>query len=83
MSKQNSPRWDAAFWGYSVNAASHLGLFCLHMSHKKDDRIIWVKNCLTRGSKTCFGHNARLTTMKLFFGSLDCKLVVLALKVRA
>ena len=24
--------------------ASHLGLFCLPMSHKKDARIIWVKN---------------------------------------
>ena len=23
-------------------AASHLGLFCLHMSHKMDDRLIWV-----------------------------------------
>ena len=22
--------------------ASHLGLFCLHMSHKKDARLIWV-----------------------------------------
>ena len=25
-------------------AASHLGLFCLPMSHKKDTRCIWVKN---------------------------------------
>ena len=24
-------------------AASHLGLFCLSMSHKKDPRLIWVK----------------------------------------
>ena len=24
-------------------AASHLGLFCLPMSHKKDFRLIWVK----------------------------------------
>ena len=24
-------------------AVSHLGLFCLPMSHKKDDRLIWVK----------------------------------------
>ena len=23
--------------------ASHLGLFCLPMSHKKDARLIWVK----------------------------------------
>ena len=23
-------------------AASHLGLFCLPMSHKKDARLIWV-----------------------------------------
>ena len=25
-------------------AASHLGLFCLHMSHKKDAMLIWVKS---------------------------------------
>ena len=25
-------------------AASHLGLFCLSMSHKKDARFIWVKH---------------------------------------
>ena len=31
MSKQNSPKLD-------------LGLFCLPMSHKKDARLIWVKN---------------------------------------
>ena len=24
-------------------AASHLGLFCLSMFHKKDGRLIWVK----------------------------------------
>ena len=24
-------------------AASHLGLFCLPMSHQKDARLIWVK----------------------------------------
>ena len=29
LSKQNSPRWDAA----------HLGLFCLPMSHKRDTRL--------------------------------------------
>ena len=28
-------------------AASHLGLFCLHMSHKKDARLIWVNLDLT------------------------------------
>ena len=34
VSKQNSPRF----------AASHLDLFCLPMSHKKDARlVIWVK----------------------------------------
>ena len=33
VSKQNSPRWDAA---------SYLGLLCLPMSHKKDVRLIWV-----------------------------------------
>ena len=30
LSKQNSPRWDAAW---------HLGLFCLPMSHKRDARL--------------------------------------------
>ena len=29
--------------GTSHFAASHLGLFCLPMSHRKDDRLIWVK----------------------------------------
>ena len=28
-------------------AASHLGLFCLPMSHKKDVRLIWVKDTTT------------------------------------
>ena len=27
---------------WASSAASHLGLFCLPMSHKKDLRIIWV-----------------------------------------
>ena len=26
------------------SAASHLGIFCLPMSHKKDARLIWVIN---------------------------------------
>ena len=34
LSKQNSPRWDAP------SAASHLGLYCLPMFHKKGVRII-------------------------------------------
>ena len=29
-------------------AASHLGLLCLHMSHKKDTRLVWV-NCTQMG----------------------------------
>ena len=29
--------------GTPRSAASHLGLFCLPMSHKKDARLIWVK----------------------------------------
>ena len=36
-SKQNCPRWDAAF------SASPLGLFCLSISHKKDARLMLVK----------------------------------------
>ena len=28
--------------GTPQNAASHLGLFCLPMSHKKDARLLWV-----------------------------------------
>ena len=31
--------------------ASHLGLFCLPMSHKKDTRLIWVKLLYTTDSK--------------------------------
>ena len=31
-SKQNSPRWDAASC-----------IFNLHMTHLKDDRLVWVK----------------------------------------
>ena len=33
--------------GMSCSAASHLGLFCLPMSHKKDARLILVeqRNC--------------------------------------
>ena len=34
LCKQKSPRWDAA-----LEAASHLGLFCLPMSHKRDTRL--------------------------------------------
>ena len=37
LSKQNSPRWDAAFC--DENAASDLGLYCLPMSHKRDARL--------------------------------------------
>ena len=29
--------------GTTRSTASHLGLFCLPMSHKKDARLIWVK----------------------------------------
>ena len=31
-------------------AASHLGLFCLPMSHKKDARLIWVMDCTSTQS---------------------------------
>ena len=41
LSKQNSPRWDAP-----RSAASHLGLYCLPMSHKKDARLKWVKGTI-------------------------------------
>ena len=30
--------------GWPRFAASHLGLFCLPMSHKKDARLIWVND---------------------------------------
>ena len=36
VGEQNSPRWGAAF------AVSHLGLFCLLMSHKKDARVMLI-----------------------------------------
>ena len=29
--------------GRPRSVASHLGIFCLPMSHKKDARLIWVK----------------------------------------
>ena len=32
-------------------AASHLGLFCLPMSHKKDARLMWVKDVMTVNKK--------------------------------
>ena len=35
-------------------AASHLGLFCLPMSHKKDARLIWV-NSSKKKHATCIG----------------------------
>ena len=38
VSKQNSPRWDAAF--------SQFVPFCLPMSHRKDARLIWVKHSI-------------------------------------
>ena len=38
-SKQDSPRWDAAFSRFE---ASHMGLFCVPMSHKKDAGLIWA-----------------------------------------
>ena len=36
VSKQYSPDWRPRF------AASHLGLFCLPLSYKKDARLLWV-----------------------------------------
>ena len=36
VSKQNSPRWDAAFCGVTS------GEILFAMSHKKDARLIWV-----------------------------------------
>ena len=41
VSKLWRPRLDAA--------ASDLGLYCLRLSHKKDDRLIWVKQTLGPG----------------------------------
>ena len=32
--------------GTPRSAASHLGLFCLPMSHKKDTRLVWVKTAM-------------------------------------
>ena len=33
-------------------AASDLDLYCLHMSHKKDARLIWVNKCTLATSLT-------------------------------
>ena len=38
FSKQNSPRWDAAFCGVTSGAID----YCLPMFNKKDARLIWV-----------------------------------------
>ena len=40
VSKQKSPSGKQCF------AASHLGIFCLPMSHKKDARLLWVKHVM-------------------------------------
>ena len=37
-------------------AVSHLGLFCWPMSHKKDNRLIWVNKCKNRSTGTCILH---------------------------
>ena len=37
-------------------AASHLGLFCLPMSHKEDARLIWVKS-FRKSCKSSFFHH--------------------------
>ena len=34
--------------GMPCVAASHLGLFCLPMSHKKEARLIWIKQIYTK-----------------------------------
>ena len=41
--------------------ASDLGLHCLHMSHKKDVRLIWVKS-LKNGSNDCLNKIYELKT---------------------
>ena len=42
FSMKNKTRNRIAPDGTPRFAASHLGLFCLPMSHKKDSRLIWV-----------------------------------------
>ena len=54
LANRIAPDWTSRF------AASHLGLFCLPMSHKKETRQIWVKLGLT--CKYIF----------IFFSSITC-----------
>ena len=59
--KRNSPIWEPRF------AASHLGLFCLPMSHKKEPRLIWVNFFFSDlmalgGSNSCVDENRGLFT---------------------
>ena len=62
ISKQNSPRRDAAF------AASHLGLFCLPMFHKKDARVIYYsKKVLHQLIFTTFLSNVLYKNTNFFF----------------
>ena len=42
-------------------AASHLGLFYLPMSHKKDARLIWVKNFYDDALTELVNHYANRT----------------------
>ena len=39
--------------GTPRSAASHLGLFCLPMSHKKDARLVWAKHKPDMNSSNC------------------------------
>ena len=36
------------------SAVSDLGLYCLHMTHKKDARLVCVKMVLLRAHNICF-----------------------------
>ena len=50
-----APEWMPRF------AASHLGLLCLPMSHKKDARLIWVKDFYDDALTELVNHYANRT----------------------
>ena len=60
LSKQDSPRWDAANCGVTSGA-----IYCLPVSHKKDVRLIRVKFALAYRYKYKIGI-ARLLELLLY-----------------
>ena len=66
-----APDWTPRF------AASHLGLFCSHMSHKKDVKIIWAnekiifKKCSSFASSQTFQTHVNAVVLINSFSAVD------------